>query len=160
MPAYSFQQEFCPYVEEGSKLHTVRNLRIGRSGHAQPGETVYLYYAQRTKYCRKLAEGICTKTEDITITAQQIFINRSALSPSDMNAFAWRDGFRPAGSSQQHPGASWAMMRDFWLQFHPEVHNIDGWKGIVIHWTLKKKSDWVKQEAAVLSNVKIIQDEN
>lgn len=142
MSAYSFKIEFCEYVEEGSKLHTVRGERTGKTGHAAPGDTVYLYYAMRNKACRKLGEGICTRQQKITVSNTQIFIAGSALSPIDMNKFAWRDGFRPEVSTAEQPGASWAMMRTFWLQHHPECTTPEGWKGVIIHWQLKPREQW------------------
>lgn len=137
MPAYSFKEQFCEPVETGSKTHTVRALRTGKSPHAMPGDTVYLYYGMRTKFCRKLGEGTCTKVEKITVASQQIFLNGSALSLSDMNTFAWKDGFRPVGSSLKESGGSWRLMREFWVKTHPEILTTEGWKGVVIHWKLK-----------------------
>lgn len=146
MPAYSFKEQFIPFIEDESKNHTVRELRKGKSGHAQPGDTVYLYFGMRTKWCRKIGEGICTKTESITITKTQIFINGSALSPSDMDAFAWRDGFRPEGLIRENPAGSWRMMRAWWGDAHPALNNPEGWKGVIIHWKLKPLTEWKTQE--------------
>jgi len=141
MPAYSFKERFCPWVIEGSKTHTVRDLRKGRQGHAKPGDTVYLYYGMRTKYCRKLGEGICTKVENITISSDSITIDGRKLSWDEMIRFAWKDGFRAEGTTENEPGDAWTAMRRFWK----ENHGLDAehpWMGVVIHWQLKSQSEW------------------
>lgn len=134
MPAYSFKEQFCESVQTGSKTHTVRALRTGKSRHAMPGDTVYLYYGMRTKFCRKLGEGICTKVDKITISHNGIFLSGRALSQHEMNVFAWKDGFRPEGSTAEEPGSAWLMMWKFW---GTKLDTADGWKGVVIYWKLK-----------------------
>ena len=141
MPAYSFVERFCPWVIEGSKTQTVRAPRKGRQGHAKPGDTVYLYFGMRTKFCKKLGEGVCTERKEITITSDSIYIDGRGLSHDEMHLFAWKDGFRPEGTTEEEPWGAWTAMRRFWK----ETHGLDAehpWKGIVIYWQLKPKSEW------------------
>jgi hypothetical protein len=65
MPAYSFKERFVPMVKDGSKSHTIRARR--KKGFAKPGDTLYLYYGMRTKFCTKLREEICTDVKTIVI---------------------------------------------------------------------------------------------
>jgi hypothetical protein len=67
MPAYSFQQRFVPMVLDGSKCQTIRKRRT--KGYAKPGDTLYLYYGLRTKWCKKLREETCTRATTIIINS-------------------------------------------------------------------------------------------
>src|SRR5713226_2877004 len=80
MPAYSFQECFIPFLLDGSKDHTVRKERAGRSRHARPGDRIYLYYGMRTKWCRKIGEAICSYVCRIQITQNAIFLYDEALA--------------------------------------------------------------------------------
>jgi hypothetical protein len=66
MPAYSFQERFVPFVRNGTKNQTVRKRRA--KGFARKGDTLYLYYGLRTKWCTKLKEAECTDAKTIVIT--------------------------------------------------------------------------------------------
>lgn len=112
MPAYSFQQQFVPFVESGAKTHTIRGKRKNRP---KPGQPFYGYYAQRTKHCRKLVESTITRVQDITIeqgervcdtevraserlnvywNIPKITIDGEVLARDEAEALAVRDGFR------------------------------------------------------------------
>lgn len=148
MPAYSFKEQFCEPVEEGSKLHTVRAIRVGKTRHAKPGETVYLYFGMRTKWCRKLAEGTCTRVQNITIGTWGIKIDGQDLYWAERDRFAWSDGFRPAGTTQGNPGKpreAWGLMKAFFVKEHGISADPPIWfDGVIIHWTLKHKAEWKK----------------
>lgn len=97
MPAYNFQKQFAPLVESGQKLCTIRQTDKG----AKVGDTAYLYYAQRTKQCRKLGEGTITSVVPITLWIDQLINPRvKGTLPSghiiDISAddVAKQDGFQ------------------------------------------------------------------
>jgi hypothetical protein len=80
MPAYSFKERFIPLLKDGSKRQTIRK---SRKGQAKPGDTVYLYFGMRTKYCTKIGEGTCINRSAIIITEDgqvQVTINGLWLS--------------------------------------------------------------------------------
>jgi len=141
MPAYSFKERFVPMVEEGSKPHTIRARRA--KGFAKIGDTLYLYFGMRTKWCRKLREEKCTNVRTIIITADDIFLTTYRMNdrevqlledrlkegqPVDVsirlddilrNTLAWCDGFRPEGTTREQPGDAFNLMIRFWRSTHP-----------------------------------------
>jgi len=133
MPAYSFQERFIPMILDGSKDHTIRKDRAGRSRHAKPGNRLYLYYGMRTKYCRKIGEAICSHVEHIEIADNSISVYGDdycfMLSPDACNEFAWSDGFRPDGSTIDHPDGAFDLMLRWWRQTHKLPFH-----GVVIYW--------------------------
>jgi len=135
MPAYSFKERFCPFLLDGSKTQTIRAMRKGRCRHAEPGDIVYLYFGLRTKWCKKLGEGVCVNRKEIIIhPAGDIEIDGVHLSdPHEKNLFAWRDGFRPSGSSEEHPDGAYDLLMRFWRQTHELP-----FRGVVIYWKPNK----------------------
>jgi hypothetical protein len=147
MPAYSFQERFVPFVKDGSKPHTIR---ARRRSFAKPGDTLYLYYGMRTKHCTKLREEVCSKAKTIFIKKNgaviiyddrlddyQVDLLRNGKYPkmgmklSDFNKdqLAWRDGFRPEGTSLKNPKGCFDLMIRFWNQTHklPFIGDIIYW---------------------------------
>lgn len=159
MPAYNFQQRFVPFVEEGSKTHTIRARR--KKGYAKKGDRLYLYFGMRTKYCRKIREEICTNVRTIIITATDIYLINSRLSDKDAqieedhlskhgkpfqgirldetlrNTLAWHDGFRPEESALEQPGEAFTLMIHFWRQTHDVTAN--PFIGDLIEWNPLQK---------------------
>lgn len=145
MPAYSFQERFIPFLLDGSKDHTVRKERAGRSRHARPGETLQLYYGMRTKWCRKIGEATCWTVLPIRITETDILVGGYyhtengpgaqqdllffPLPPEERGTFAWKDGFRPECSTATHPVGSFELMLRFWKHTHQLP-----FQGVVIYW--------------------------
>jgi hypothetical protein len=141
MPAYSFQERFIPFILDGSKDHTVRRERSGRSRHVRPGETIQLYYGMRTKWCRKIGEAICKEIHRILIREEGMFLSSyfgddPALSKlwlpfnkAGCDRFAWRDGFRPEGLTFDNPAGAWDLMLRWWRQTHELP-----FQGVVIYW--------------------------
>ncbi len=133
MPAYSFQERFIPSIKDGSKTHTIRAPRKGRSRHAMAGDELYLYYGMRTKWCRKIGEATCWRTERIIIDTDKIVLEGAPTftmqSVSALDAFAWSDGFRPDGSTEDNPSGAWDLMLRFWRQTHELP-----FQGVVIYW--------------------------
>lgn len=136
MPALSYKGRFVEYVEAGLqkprpkgkriKRQTVRN---NRTRPIKPGDTLYHYFAQRSKWCRKLGESICKKEFGVFISNNQVTLydrlpngrlkfNRSYKTLRDLNRFAYADGF-----------ANWETMKRWWLHkltvtiaFHSRVN--------------------------------------
>jgi hypothetical protein len=152
MPAYSFQERFVPFVKDGSKNHTIRKRRA--KGFAKKGDTLYLYYGMRTKHCMKLREELCTDARTILITKHgvsiyavrldhreyELLLNRKlrhrvheSLTIRQGNMLAWRDGFRPEGSTINFCDGSYELMLRWWKQTH-ELPFI----GDIIYWQPKK----------------------
>lgn len=136
MPAYSFQERFIPFLLDGSKDHTIRKERAGRSRHARPGETVYLYYGMRTKWCQKIGEATCSAVRKIRITVDDIIVYDENLDEQpinrtlhELNTFAWKDGFRPEGTTKDNPTGAFSLMLRFWKQTHDLP-----FQGLVIYW--------------------------
>ena len=98
MPALNFQKRFAPKVESGEKRQTIRATRKDGKPHAVPGQRLYLYVGQRTAYCRKLGEGICTRTAQVFITeSHAIHVGGQLLrTMAEEDAFARADGFADA----------------------------------------------------------------
>lgn len=140
MGLYNFQPQFVPYVEDGSKTHTIRAERK----HADTmGKHLYLYTGLRHKGARLLMRTVCVRTDFIRITEDhRVFIGASVgfdsfpapygegqraggfveLDEAEKNVLAWRDGFRDDGRD----GAFKSMMR-FWEGGLP-------FEGEIIHW--------------------------
>jgi hypothetical protein len=133
MPAYSFQERFIPFLLDGSKDHTVRKERSARSRHVRPGEIIQLYYGVCTKWCRKIGEATCSAVHCLQITQEEILFpiawEFAPLCAFDRNLFAWRDGFRPEGSTADNPAGAFDLMLRFWKQTHELP-----FQGVVIYW--------------------------
>lgn len=152
MPAYNFQQRFVPFVTDGSKPHTIRARR--KKGFAKKGDTLYLYYGLRTKWCKKIREEKCTKAKTIIITEQNIYICSFRLSDGQVdevkeelltgqsidyladplskkaaNKLAWADGFRVDGKYLVLY-TNLILMKKWWKQTHelPFIGDIIYWK--------------------------------
>lgn len=168
MPAYSYKKQFCPFVKDGTKSHTIRSYR---KYPVKAGDRVVNYYGMRSTHCTKLGEETCSEVKTIAITskgtvvlvdnprlppievvgfkvaliAMDTLAELKAFNPYDQNAFAgkpcivlmdedkerlaWKDGFRPAGSTLDNPAGAFTLMMDFWRESHefPFVGNIIYW---------------------------------
>lgn len=151
MPAYSYKERFVPMVLDGSKSQTVRNRR---RYPAKVGDALYHYFGLRTQWVRPLRTEFCRDTHSLSISKKHgiVFyiglltekqLKQAAKSPrrkslpvlkvlsaADRDLFAWRDGFRPAGSTEQNPSGAYELMIRFWTQTHALP-----WSGDVIYWT-------------------------
>ena len=184
MPAYSFQERFIPMILDGSKCQTIRKRR--EKGYAKPGDTLYLYFAMRTKWCRKLREEKCTNARTIIITAEGnvlIFDRRllyipekigllytyphQLLNEQQRDLMAWKDGFRPEGSSPYNPAGCFDIMLRWWKITHelPFIGDIIFWMphndgripqvvaGLMQDSAFKKLADAYKQFQKTFENV-------
>jgi hypothetical protein len=122
-----FKRRFAPYVEEGSKTHTIRATR---KIPPRVGQMCHCYVDPRQKTMRLLGRWPCVKVEEIEIDAPQeyhwteveVTIDGVRLDMDECNTLAWRDGFRTRGREQ-----AFAEMMDFWAGRLP-------FRGHVIHW--------------------------
>ncbi len=127
-----FKRRFARMVEEGSKTHTIRDREP-----PEVGETCHCYVDPRQKTMRLLGRWPCVKVERITIAwvrngphrepEVEIAISGLRLDSDELNAFAWRDGFRTYGRD----GALDEMM-DYW---EGEELPFRGW---LIHWDYER----------------------
>lgn len=92
-----FKDQFVPYVEDGSKRHTIRSGERWKAGMRAD-----LYARPRQKGMRLLFRAIVTRVEPIYIGTLpyapdgeiDIVIQGQRLSQNERDSFAWRDGFR------------------------------------------------------------------
>ena len=130
MPALSFKKQFVPFVEDGSKQHSIRAMR---TRPFRVGDTLQLYYAQRTKQCRLLGNVPCVKVESFRLDRARVWIAGEELSLDEKDSLAWRDGFRYATTLRSHKGC-FELMLEFWVNTHGDTI----FEGQIIHW------DWSK----------------
>lgn len=90
MVAFNFQKQFVPLVEQGKKLQT---MRVGVQ-RCWPEDKVQLYTAQRTKKCRKLGEGTCTKVIPVRFNRDFFALDNSSLDGDERDEMAILDGFK------------------------------------------------------------------
>lgn len=131
-----FKRQFGLYVWEGSKTHTIR---ADCSRHFIPGSSMCnCFIDTRQKSMARLGDWGCVNVEPIQIDLQfrrvdladhisglSIRIAGIELSPDEIGAFAWRDGFRP-----QLKSYAWMAMAQFWR----DHHGTGPFTGSLIHW--------------------------
>lgn len=110
MPSLSFQKQFVPGIRAMLDKDYATRLKIKpktttiRSTRKRPfkkGDKLFLFSGLRTKYCHKLGEVICLKTESIEIyefpfgpfNSIMFKIDGSTLSKSQIQNIAFGDGF-------------------------------------------------------------------
>ena len=126
-----FKRRFAPFVEDGSKTHTIRALRNGGSA-IFVGDRLDCYVDPRQKTMRLLGRWPCVKVEDIRIDivganySRAVSIDGHPLADDEIEALAFRDGFRTAGFKSH-----FEEMMQFWLGRLP-------FRGKVIHWDFSK----------------------
>lgn len=126
MPAYSFKEQFIPLITSGEKRQTIRSHR---KHQAKPGDTLFLYYGMRTKWCRKIKETKCIGTARITIAVNgSVFMDGIKLNQVDKDHLAHSDGFRHEDDFHKVEGCFQIMLR--WWQI---THSLP-FKGDIIYW--------------------------
>lgn len=128
-----FKRQFAPYVEDGSKTHTVRSFR---KLAPKVGDICHCYVDPRQKTMRLLGRWPCVRVEPITLDFEKhgigyrlrITIADQILSFDEATAFAHRDGFRGSDSLDK--------MALFWMATKRLTDSLDSkpWHGLVIHW--------------------------
>jgi hypothetical protein len=121
MVAYSFQQQFAAPIKAGAKRQTIR---ADRRRHARSGETLQLYTGMRTRQCRLIGRAVCVGVGPVRLYlrdgAVALWTGVTLTAPSDLDAFAIRDGF---------PG--WTALAAFWASVHPTTPIFSG---VQIEW--------------------------
>ena len=157
MALLGYKKQFAPFVKDGSKTHTIRKRRKhppkpGSMLYHYEG----LRTVSCTKLCEtpfKKLQTICINSKGVVYTFSRrltdeevkvlsdpyfgalvfdFIINGESthyLSPVEKDQLAWRDGFRPDGTSLDAPAGAFKMMFKFFKQTHglPFV-------GDFIHW--------------------------
>lgn len=110
MPAYNFQSQFVPMIEDGKKKHTIRRRR--KKNPTKPGQTLWLYTGMRTKKCKIIKDTACTAIAPIVIYADigQVRLDGRLLPLDEMMRFAVQDGF-----------ADYMEFFKFFRRYPPEV---------------------------------------
>lgn len=101
MGLYGFKQRFVPKIKARTKHHTIRARRVNED---EPGDTMHLYYALRTKQCELIARPTCTKVGLVYVPTPIAFlIDDEPLDRDEKETLAVCDGFD-----------SFADMMQFW----------------------------------------------
>lgn len=107
MPSLSFKKEFAPgilamldkqYAKRTGVKPKSTTIRATRKRPIRKGDRLFLYSGLRTKYCQKLGETICLKTEEIAIRESaaafyEIVVNEVKLTIDEIKKLALADGF-------------------------------------------------------------------
>ncbi len=128
-----FKRQFAPFVEEGSKTHTIRSER---KISPKVGEICHCYVNPRQKTMRLLGRFECIRVDEIKIEESirqsiplVVRINGVKLAPDEADALFYRDGFRDlTGETYQHMHQA----AEFWKHRLP-------FEGQMIHWRYTKK---------------------
>jgi hypothetical protein len=147
-----FKKLFAPFVEEGSKTHTIRAIR---KIPPRVGEICHCYTGLRTKKVKLLGRWPCVRVEPVNIEfvhcglayILQITIAGEVLSNDEAENFAWRDGFRPEKFARTGMAAL-DLMAGFWEQEHGLSFGSAPFEGTLIHWEFKPGTANAKPKAA------------
>lgn len=130
-----FKQRFAPFVEDGTKLHTIRAKRKVRP---KVGEICHCYVNPRQKTMRLLRRSVCVRVDEITIFGNGLWpdplaieINGHLLSRDEARDLAWLDGFR---SHPKNTILPLGEMAAFWKVTHGMKPG-DVFVGDLIHWS-------------------------
>lgn len=98
MPSLNFMERFAGAVERGEKRQTIRRVR---KTPIKVGDTLQLYTGQRTKACRKLGLGRCTRVRAIMMRPDwTVWRERELLGFLAIARLAHKDGFEDAGEAK------------------------------------------------------------
>lgn len=127
-----FKDQFCPFVEDGTKRHSIRGgerWKVGMRADA--------YQRPRQKGMRLIFRAWVIKVQSIVIAevpmedqCEQgvgplaVWIDGIQLDDLEIEAFFWSDGFRHTGSNSSVQ--AWA----FWV----DRFEAGSWAGQLIHW--------------------------
>lgn len=126
-----FQRRFEPYVLDGSKTHSIRALR---KRPFKVGDRIDCYGDVRQKTMHLLGRFTCVDVQRIFIySGGSITIDGVDLSADEIEALAWRDGFRPSAGSSVTAAA---LMLRFWRS----RLQAGRWVGQIIHWRYDRKA--------------------
>lgn len=135
-----FKRRFAPFIWNGTKTHTIR-LK-GNAPGRRVGATCHNYVDDRQPTMALLGRWLCTRIEDIVIQPPfpgsvdvNISIADVQLADSELDAFCWRDGFRPRGSTEQKPYGSYREFVNYWTaEAKKDKKRAYPFLGELIHW--------------------------
>lgn len=131
MALLGFKRQFAPYVQEGSKTHTIRAKRKLRP---KVGETLHCYVDPRQGTMRLLGRFKCIRVQEIEIDFREhadkcplvVVLDGVELTPGEeTQEFFRRDGFRDPGEPPAVQAFSFWKKRGF------------PWFGDLIHWEFR-----------------------
>lgn len=128
-----FKRCFAPYVEDGSKHHTIR---AKRKIAPRVGETCHCYVDPRQKTMRLLRRSTCSMVQDILVTNfGNILLDGVDLAPDERERLCWIDGFRPVGTTLEYPDGAHAAFLEYWktLKQNSKKRPLP-FNGDLIHW--------------------------
>lgn len=128
-----FKRRFAPFVEEGSKTHTIRAIGLRR--RFRPGDICDCYVDSRQKTMRLLGRFRCTRVEDICIATGPspsrplaVWVGDQLLTDEEANGLFYRDGFR---GELLYRKTAMQQAAEFWAgRKFP-------FRGHLIHWEFK-----------------------
>lgn len=157
MPAYSFKERFIPMILNGTKSQTIRTRRrhpakVGDTLYLYFGLRTKYVRKLREETCIKTHSIAIDDTgaipyiivydtlldkQELEIASRwpthpDIWLDRpeaTKLTGAAADLFAWKDGFRPEGSTEQKPEGAFLLMLRFWKQTHQLP-----WAGDIIYW--------------------------
>jgi hypothetical protein len=170
MGIYNFKPQFEPYILDWSKRHTIRGERQhpDRPGSVmhlfvglrhQGARNLMRPMCTRTEFIRieggkqtpfRILMGLSVGLSEpgvIPAASATPFYGTETGGPlvrlviDEANDLAWRDGFRPVGSTVDDPGDALGLMMRFWEGRLP-------FEGTVNHWNPAKQAirdPWVKK---------------
>jgi len=114
-----FRRRFAPYVEEGSKTHTILGIR---KRPFRVGDRCDCYVDPRQKTMRLLGRWPCVGVGNVRILIVRnfygwfgrVWIDGEELTPDECNALAWHDGFRSTTRDE-----AFDEMIHYWIKLHP-----------------------------------------
>lgn len=190
MGIYNFMPRFVPMIEDWSKRHTIRGERAhpdtpgnamhNYTGLRHPGARCLMRpMCVRTEFIRieggprtpfrilmGFSLGLGATDADARV-ASPIYGSETGgplvrLAEDELQQLAWRDGFRPDGSTLDNPGDAFRLMATFWEQRLP-------FEGSIYHWNparqlapdplLPRRWRWVSVELPA-GNPPLIPNEN
>lgn len=122
-----FQERFIPFVEDGSKRHTIR-----KGKRWSVGMRADLYRKVRQKGMKLIFRATVTKVEPIRIEWNWgipiVSVNGCALSIGEADLLAWTDGFRPS------KGTPYQAFITFWRVQNKLGKKLKVFEGQIVHW--------------------------
>lgn len=128
-----FKRRFAPFVEDGTKTHTIRGLR---KITPRVGEIAHCYVDPRQKTMRLLGRWPIVRVEQIVITEflnpmipLAVSVSGILLTADETQQLFWCDGFRDAVDDfTRYPAITLAA------QFWKEQLKAGAFRGHLIHW--------------------------
>lgn len=137
-----FKDQFVPFVEDGSKTHTIRAGERWKAGMRAD-----LFARPRQRDMRLLFRAPVVRVEEIEIiireNAPRLTIAGERLNLDEADAFFWRDGFRGPEPSPRLHGALWrdyphlSQAMAFWVDRNKLLRK--PFHGQIIHWDYEQR---------------------